>query len=913
MKNLIVTLIFTFLYIPILFAQSYEIQVVDDGNGTLSVQLRETTGTDIPTTDDHLTDLVFGLQWNNSCGATVGDITTNYNITKSGGENEQNGQSFQALYANNTPFQFPNNWTVNEWATVATITYTGSCDFAIAPTGFYNTTDPNIGVNLEDYEPTVVGNTITPPPCPESSDITPVNSSESNCSNEVVPLINPTVDSEFASQTTFTWEQNSGLTATIFNDANNPSIILPTITGCDPATIVVQVTVGCTEDANVALNGGQMEFTVYPMPEAPTVERNDETCSYTIMTACPNDITDPATISNQQPDTDGFTQTFTVSNAYCNTAYDVDVEECPDATTNSCAWELSLPQTPKCTANSWEICVKVIDDLIEAKGVDFKLDHPNVIRATGVVTLTSDLANANDLEYTINSKEEEVYIDVHFKETAPASASLNGTGVLACIEFQFTEHFNDDWQNIPITSDQIIESYTFAPTFECLDTATTNIAVDFQAGTKGQLSVWGDESRHLVEPNPAITTIIVKDAQGNPINTLILDEMGKFLAEDGASVQLTRIQNNSCNGLFPVITSYDAYLASLVITSDTICWDIQALVALDVNNDGFITSGDVTEILRRKNGLICNYTVQAGEIVSDWKFEIVDTVLYATAWQLDANCPEDSDGGADRFNVPVPLQNFDLPTVATDSCGYTSLNFAAILKGDGDNSWNQQSHANYKSTVSEAIELNLDNGELKEGQWRFPVYYRGEDPIQALDFKLQFDATQLTIVAVEAGDDVDIQVNSNAPETTGTLIAGGFAHQAITNTDLPLLYIIVDSQEENLTHSDFTSELALLDGSVQTEVAVISAIRSTATLSTSITVYPNPAQHTAIINYEATQNQSVTIRLYDVTGKQVQEWTTLNANGQQSMDVSTLVNGIYIVEVETENGSLGREKLIVVQ
>ena len=60
-----------------------------------------------------------------------------------------------------------------------------------------------------------------------------------------------------------------------------------------------------------------------------------------------------------------------------------------------------------------------------------------------------------------------------------------------------------------------------------------------------------------------------------------------------------------------------------------------------------------------------------------------------------------------------------------------------------------------------------------------------------------------------------------------------------------------------------------------------------------VKVYPNPASH--IVNIETSVDSK--IRMYDFNGKQVVSEQNVNANQQESIDVSKLVPGVYMIKV----------------
>lgn len=148
-------------------AQSYEIRAVNKGAGFIGVEMRSTKGTP-PSTNNALTDFVFGLKWLSSYNVDLAtSITTGYNIKKSDVRKQKDSFDFQAFYADNTPLFFSTPWTPGNWVEIMSVRNTriamssiGYGTFAIAENGFDPTTDPNISVDLVDYRPVIDGSAL---------------------------------------------------------------------------------------------------------------------------------------------------------------------------------------------------------------------------------------------------------------------------------------------------------------------------------------------------------------------------------------------------------------------------------------------------------------------------------------------------------------------------------------------------------------------------------------------------------------------------------------------------------------------------------------------------------------------------------------------------------------------------------
>jgi Secretion system C-terminal sorting domain len=76
----------------------------------------------------------------------------------------------------------------------------------------------------------------------------------------------------------------------------------------------------------------------------------------------------------------------------------------------------------------------------------------------------------------------------------------------------------------------------------------------------------------------------------------------------------------------------------------------------------------------------------------------------------------------------------------------------------------------------------------------------------------------------------------------------------------------------------------------------------------SITIYPNPA--TTVVNVSITNSGSTAIaKILNASGKTV--WTGNLRNGSNSIDVSNMASGVYVLQMTNKKGSISSEKIIV--
>lgn len=128
-------------------------------------------------------------------------------------------------------------------------------------------------------------------------------------------------------------------------------------------------------------------------------------------------------------------------------------------------------------------------------------------------------------------------------------------------------------------------------------------------------------------------------------------------------------------------------------------------------------------------------------------------------------------------------------------------------------------------------------------------------------------------------------------------IAGKTAMSEILNLDLIDVRVIGLDGEEIPVNTDGTQVVVTSGGANSIEADLAKKIR----------IYPQPAQDLLFIEIDEPQNWEVA--LYTLSGQRVTEMSSLRGT-QESIDLSTLANGLYILRVRTEKGFINKKVMI---
>jgi hypothetical protein len=122
------------------------------------------------------------------------------------------------------------------------------------------------------------------------------------------------------------------------------------------------------------------------------------------------------------------------------------------------------------------------------------------------------------------------------------------------------------------------------------------------------------------------------------------------------------------------------------------------------------------------------------------------------------------------------------------------------------------------------------------------------------------------------------------------------------------LGVWVDSNND-ITESDENNNAGLLAGNINYNPNA-SGIATSPIAIGAVSLFPNPANENATVNFTLTENSTVSLKVYDMTGNEVMIVSdkAQMATGDYSMQVETagLSTGIYFMTLSTGDGSVTR-------
>jgi len=556
-----------------------------------------------------------------------------------------------------------------------------------------------------------------------------------------------------------------------------------------------------------------------------------------------------------------------------------------------------------------------------------KFDATKVV-PTGVVNLYGDLNSTGNINYAanINQSNSTMMISVFLNPSAPEGTSFTGTGRLLCMEFTKTQGFGAA-DSAVFTITTLTESYFTGVKSRTSKPGKAIAYKDFNL--YGSLKYWSDNSPIAYDPqNPgkfAVTDIRPTDANtcvplaAAPVHPDV-DGNFKFDVRNGQALEIIRDIANTTE-VQSVVNGTDAQLAMKVMIGDpSFIPSVYQMMAMDVNLDGSISSGDISQINQRSILMIkefkqaWNYNNQGVKIVNepskDWLFVNQDDEALLPAFKISASYPAPDGSGYSKLSVPQAPDCFGLSVSGLDNCPQIDPEtYIGVMLGDVNGNFGTlPADGKLKHTGAEddKVIFDLGNARLYENKMEFPVYFTADYTVTSLDFQMKYNVEKVAFDSiVKLVSYIDPVYFYNTDDSILRFTSYSLsAYQPTTQ----LIYVRFDVLNGDLSAEDFDVPKAWLNGErVGDSLTVYSPTGlNDPILVADIRLYPNPAK--SAISIESSISASAEI--VDLNGRTVISDIRLLANEKNSVGLGKLSSGVYLVRVYSKGASTVR-KLIV--
>lgn len=564
-----------------------------------------------------------------------------------------------------------------------------------------------------------------------------------------------------------------------------------------------------------------------------------------------------------------------------------------------------------------------VDNVI---GYDIVLNYDAArVTPTGSITVNPALITPSFVTVINSFGSGTMNISAFFNVNAPVNAEWNGTGDLFCVGFVKNTMTSVDTAVYSIASLQ--ESYFNGVTPK---TASAGKYITYRDTTfDANLKFWKDGSPMRYNSNNAaaylITNIYGTNNSCVPTNTNIAvnpDLNGHFTYNilNGSSISISRdiapltSVQSAING-----ADYNIGTAVLLNTATgSLTPSVYQFIALDVNMDGVVSAGDLTQINQRSVDFIpefkqvWNYNAAGSNTLGmpsrDYIFVDSLTVLNNPAYQISATYPANDLTGYSKAKVPntvltAPYFCLTVPQTSVSSCPtIDNAVFRGIMIGDANGNSASESNSFSVQVRSSAngdkVIVDLSKGIFNGNSVEVPVSFVSSNPVTSMDFAMKYDESELSfngMVNYPANTNVLAYMNPASKTLRSTFAS---LNLSAFSAEQAVAYIRFETKNGEIDEKQFNSLVGYINGDVVPMEVVNRTVGINSTpADNAVNIYPNPTS--GILH--VTSISDATVQLFDLTGKVVLLQTTVSASKTQEINVSNLVNGVYMLKISNND------------
>ncbi|MGB0929348.1 MAG: S8 family serine peptidase [Chitinophagales bacterium] len=202
---------------------------------------------------------------------------------------------------------------------------------------------------------------------------------ESICNSDTNTVVLPEliIESDNADSAIYTWTQVANNAPTIeVGEGATPTVTLENNEECAAVIYQFTLTITCSKDATISYIGGTANYTLYPSPKIPTIQRVDgleeaEECAYQVVAACGGDVLSETEFT-QVAGSGETVREITVSNVGCDEGneitFDVEFEECPALCVSEDEFEALMVEESVCNSDTNTVVLPEL--IIESDVID---------------------------------------------------------------------------------------------------------------------------------------------------------------------------------------------------------------------------------------------------------------------------------------------------------------------------------------------------------------------------------------------------------------------------------------------------------------------------------------------------------------------------------------------------------------
>lgn len=598
-------------------------------------------------------------------------------------------------------------------------------------------------------------------------------------------------------------------------------------------------------------------------------------------------------------------------------------------TTINTVYKYELPLlSSNCSASdifSLPLVKNSIGQLNNCKGFDITLQYNRKkVLPTGIIKINHNLISDSAItDYNFVLNDSLIQISLFFYGENVDNSSFNGQGQVLSVEFFKTANFeNNDSAYFHIKS--VKERYN-GNLVTCL--GQSGMFKTFSDSIfDGSVRFWGNNLPVVVDSSyyPEYAQDIKVYGLGTIENIdtsayAIADNNGNFEYPVNVSRKIL-IDRDIPSGtdMLPVINGIDAYYVKKVLTGDTaFVPSVYQLMAMDVNGDGIISAGDLTQINMRAVSIIDAFeqTTQGSlksasdlGISNDWIFLPYKTISSGKNYRISGKYPNDDNVGYSKFRVPVVPAIVPLTVNDSSECMQVqNESYKGILLGDVTGNFknyilkkNQKSASVHKI---DTIVLKVTESSEYNDYLEINIDINSPGLLQSLDFSLEYNKNKLEYLMVDANkNQLEYTLNNNLP---GKIQFTSFASGSYMDKNelLKLRFSVKNGIPEQ---NDFVLTKGYINGELCNTSVILDKILPEIEKVENIEIYPNPAGKYIVLKCEYLSN----VRIVDITGKIVLSFSD-KISGSTNINLQNLRPGTYFVVIRGDNFQTSKKLVLL--
>ncbi len=557
--------------------------------------------------------------------------------------------------------------------------------------------------------------------------------------------------------------------------------------------------------------------------------------------------------------------------------------------------------------------IKAIATITDVIGFDMVLTWDDTkIYPTGNVVKSGDFMNPNffETDNSIDFVNDKMLISVFLDTDAPTGTDFTGLGDIICVEFAKRPGFQPvDSSTVTVTNMQesyvngvLLKNPVLPGEFETFRNTVMTSNLEFWADQR-PIGNDGLNQSPTIQANNSIDCSLASAASPaaltGPVVTPDVNGVFSYDLLNGVKFSINKVIASTTD-VQEVINGFDALLTRRLIIDDaSFIPSIYQAIAMDVNRDGFISAGDVSQINQRAVFILTefrqqwNYNADGTQKPTyspskDWQFIDNSTVALNPSYQISSSFPGDNGIGYSKNRVPQVPFCITGPVTQFATCPVISEeSYTGILYGDINGNWKNTTNVLLRS--SETVNVDVAKAIYSDKFVDMPVTFTSTDNINAIDLNLDFDGSKLAYHSILGND---IQAVGHFNDNDGKLRITSNSLTVLPLGQVAFMVRFARLTSEKIEVRDFNSTIGYLNGD-KVDVNLFEGPASSNPADDKFIVYPNPTTDFLYIGI----TKDVTVEIVDMNGRILVSGVSVTANNTQKLDVSHLPMGVYTIRV----------------